>query len=200
MKRTFLFFVALTSAATLFAQHTHTEFGIKGGLNVSNLTSKVTSGNTTVKASNDAKAGFNAGILAHVHLNKQWAIQPELVYSLEGSQYRNTSNQRVNRNLSYLNLPILVQYMVLNGLRIQTGPQAGLLLSANDKLNSNKNSVKQYFANAAFSWTAGLGYLTKSGLGIDARYNFGLSNLDASDISKVHSNVLQVGLFYQFKD
>jgi hypothetical protein len=48
------------------------------------------------------------------------------------------------------------------------------------------------------SWTLGLGYKTTSGLGLDARYNLGLSNIikDGGDDFKLKSNVIQVGLTY----
>jgi hypothetical protein len=103
-------------------------------------------------------------------------------------------------NLNYLNLPVLVQYMFDNGFRLEAGPQIGFLLDA--KRKSGDVSVDYNgFKSTAFSIPIGLGYLTTSGLGFDARYVFGISNInDDNDGPSVHSNVFQFGIFYQFTD
>jgi hypothetical protein len=59
----------------------------------------------------------------------------------------------------------------------------------------------QYFTSEDFkstdvAWTFGLGYLTYSGLGIDGRYNLGLSNINKAGGNTLKNNVFQVGLFY----
>jgi hypothetical protein len=57
------------------------------------------------------------------------------------------------------------------------------------------------FKSTAFSLPVGIGYLTTSGLGVDARYVFGLSNINDNDNgTSIHSNVFQFGIFYQFTD
>jgi hypothetical protein len=46
-----------------------------------------------------------------------------------------------------------------------------------------------------------VGYLTSSGIGLDARYVFGLSNInDDKNGAVIQSNVFQFGLFYQLSD
>ncbi|HSC39395.1 MAG TPA: hypothetical protein VLD19_16040, partial [Chitinophagaceae bacterium] len=49
------------------------------------------------------------------------------------------------------------------------------------------------------SWVFGAGYLTKSGFGIDVRYNLGLTDInDAGGSTSIHNRVFAVGAFYQF--
>ena len=62
----------------LKAQQAH--LGVKGGLNISQL--HFADGDI----SSDSKVGVNIGVFAHIHASKTWAIQPELLYSLEGAQ------------------------------------------------------------------------------------------------------------------
>ncbi len=171
------------------AQDTH--FGIKAGLNASSL-------NYPNNSDMQSKIGFNAGLLAHIHTSsKMWAVQPELYYSSEGAKSKSNSNESLN--LGYLNLPVLIQYMFDNGFRLEAGPQVGFLMSAKSKVGSTSTDVKDNMQSAVFSIPLGLGYLTTGGLGFDARYNFGISNINKSDNGpKVHSNVFQFDVFYQF--
>lgn len=193
--------VIIMAAAVLFSFGTKAQgvhFGVKAGMNASELHGD---------AFKDAKTkiGFNAGLLAHIHTaNKSWAIQPELMYSGEGAKYKIGSNETDYKlDLNMINLPILVQYMFDNGFRIEAGPQVGYLLSAKLKpevANSN-DDLKDNFKKINFSVPVGIGYLTRGGLGFDARYNFGISDLNnTNDGGKITGNNFQFGLFYQLSD
>ena len=190
MKKTIIFAAALFFLCNAKAQTAH--FGIKGGLNAASISSSPS--NEDIQT----KIGFNVGILAHIHTSShQWAIQPEMYYSDEG--YQSKSNSSASLNLGYLNIPVLAQYMFDNGFRIEFGPQLGFLMNAKSKTRNVSVNVKDNFKNTNFSIPIGLGYLTSSGLGIDARYNIGISNINNTSTStKIHSNVFQFGLFYQF--
>lgn len=189
MKKTIIFAVSLFMLLQAKAQHVH--FGIKAGLNASSL-------NYPDNSDMQTKIGFNVGLLAHIHTsNKMWAIQPELYYSQEGAKSKSNSDNSLN--LGYLNLPVLAQYMFNNGFRLEAGPQVGFLMSAKSKSGNISADVKDHMQSAVFSIPLGAGYLTTGGLGFDARYNFGISNIDKSDYgAKTHSNVFQFDVFYQF--
>lgn len=189
MKKTIFLIAILFLMYDASAQGVH--FGIKGGLNASSLNY---SGNSDMQT----KIGFNAGFLAHIHTsNKSWAIQPELYYSDEGAKSK--ANNDVKMNLGFLNIPVLAQYMFDNGFRIEAGPQLDLLMSAKQKDNNSSTDIKDRFKTADFSIPIGVGYLTMNGLGFDARYNFGVSDIYKSGtVPTTHSNVFQFDIFYQF--
>jgi hypothetical protein len=192
MKKTIIFAAAFFMLSSISVQAQKVHFGVKGGMNASSLNY---TGNTDMQT----KIGFNAGVLAHIHSsNAQWAVQPELYYSSEGAKSK--SNSDASLNLGYLNVPVLAQYMFDNGFRIEAGPQIGFLLSAKNKTNSSSTGVKDAYKSTAFSIPVGVGYLTHSGLGFDARYNFGISNIVDNNGPSVKSNVFQFGIFYQFSD
>jgi len=92
--------------------------------------------------------------------------------------------------------------MILDGLRLQTGPQLGLLLSARIKSENNTTSdIKDKYSTADFAWIFGAGYLFPSGFGFDARYNLGISNINVVgdyNRNKLQNRVFQLGIFYQF--
>lgn len=192
MKKTIIIITTFFTAYTLKAQNVH--FGIKAGMNASSLNSS--SSNSDMQT----KIGFNAGILAHIHTeNPRWSLQPEIYFSDEGAKSKSNSDAKLN--IGFLNIPILAQYMFENGFRIEGGPQVGFLLSAKSKLNSTSTDVKGLYKKINFSIPVGAGYLTRTGLGFDARYNFGASDINnTSSGTKLHSNVFQFGIFYQFTD
>ena len=179
--------IFLTSAA--MAQHVN--IGIKGGLNIYNI-------NNENNVKYDPKVGFNVGLLGHVHLAKQVALQPELVYSAQGAKYT-TAGVETKLKLDYLNIPILIQYMFDNGFRIQAGPQIGFLLGAKAKSGNVEIDFKDNLKKVDFAIGAGVGYVhPATGFGVDARYNIGLSNINDNNGSKSYNRGLQLGVFYLF--
>jgi len=188
-----VFFIAAMITVSLFvnAQKCHVQPGLKGGLNVASLS---TANNSNI----DPRVSFNVGGLAHIHLSKEFALQPELLFSGQGA-VQTISGTDHKTNLNYLQLPVLLQYMIGTGFRIETGPQFGALLSANREVGNVKIDSKDAYKTMDVAWVFGAGYLTKSGFGVDARYNVGLSNINDVRGDKINNRVFAVGVFYQFK-
>lgn len=165
----------------------HVNLGIKGGVNVYN----VHNDNDTRY---DLKAGFHFGLLGHIHLNSQFAIQPEILYSAQGAR-----NGDTKYNLDYVNVPVLFQYMFDNGFRIQAGPQFGLLISAKSKNNNDITNIKDNYKPIDFGASIGASYIfPPTGFGVDARYNIGLSNINKNGTVNSSNRGVQLGLFYIF--
>lgn len=190
MKKITLAFMALSICTTLLAQPP--KFGIKGGINLANLKSDEGKFNN--------RLGFNAGLISHIHISPEWAVQPEVVYSSQGAKYTLDNGEEHDLHLNYVNVPVVVQYMFNNGFRLQTGPQVGFLVNTKDKYAGQET---EFFTSSDFkdidaSWTFGLGYLSETGFGIDGRYNLGLTNINDFGTANLKNNVFQVGLFYMF--
>ena len=182
---------AILISGTASAQHSaqKVNIGIKGGVNLTNI---YTENSTKL----DDKIGFNAGLLGHIHLTREIALQPEITYSLQGAKFPN-SNAKLN--LGYINVPILVQYMFDNGFRLQAGPQLGFLTSAKTKNGNVTEDIKSSYKPIDFGLSAGIGYVQPStGLGIDLRYNLGISDITESNLTKSANRGAQLGIFYLF--
>ena len=189
-----LFFITAIISGSLIAKAQHVQFGLKGGLNVATV--NINNSNYNV----DPRISAHVGGLAHIHLSKEFAIQPELTFSGQGYQVNGTGNNADQHvNLNYINLPVLLQYMFQSGFRIETGPQLGLLVGAKYKVGSVETDIKGSYKTVDIGWGLGAGYITKSGFGIDARYNLGLSKINDDNSAKITNRVFQVGVFYQFK-
>ena len=186
MKKISLFMTAVFLSAVTMAQNDRVNFGLKAGVNLANL-------NVEDYDETEMKLGMYGGALAHIHITPNIGLQPEVVYSTQGAKDGDTKWL-----IDYVNVPIMLQYMFNNGFRIETGPQVGFLAGVADKRDGTETGffTSDDFKTVDFSWSVGLGYLTYSGLGIDGRYNFGISNINDFGTATVRNNVFQVGLFY----
>jgi hypothetical protein len=183
MKKAMKFLIALITAimitGVVSAQHGnapagHVTLGVKGGLNFYNI-------HNDNNTSYDQMTGYHLGLLGHIHHDSQWALQPELLFSTQGAK---------NYKLSYINIPVLIQYMFDNGFRIQAGPQVGFLVSSDDDIDYNPID---------FALSVGVSYVVPStGFGIDLRYNHGLNDINKSSDVKATNRGIQFGLFYLF--
>ncbi len=183
--------LAVSSIMAVKAQDV--KFGIKGGLNISKLTN----------SDSKTRASFNAGGLVNIALTKEWAIQPELLYSAQGQKYNSALWGFVPSStlaLGYINIPVMVQYSIVPSFYVEAGPQLGFLAGAKLKANGNSTDVKDSFKTADFGLNIGLGYKFDMGIGISGRYNFGLTNV--YDVKRNNpgskNSVAQIDLFYMF--
>ncbi len=185
----FYFTVALATilmTTTAFAQHAN--IGFKVGLNSYNINNSSTN--------YDSKLGFHVGMIGHIHLSKQLAFQPEIMYSSQGAKYTFLGTE-TTINLDYINVPLMIQYMFDNGFRLQAGPQVGFLTSAKSKTNNSTSDIKSNIKGIDLALGLGIGYIDpKSGFGVDVRYNLGLSNINENTSSKSTNVGYQFGIFY----
>lgn len=166
------------------------KFGIKGGLNLTNL---------YVDNANDEhlKAGFNAGVYAKLPLTKGFSIQPELLYTVKGaketygdnfvSNFVQGGSGEYQFNLGYIELPVLAVINVAKNLNIHVGPYVSYLTNANvKKVNDNgniedaENLKVDNFKRFDYGLVGGLG-LDIQNFTIGARYNYGLNEIGKND-------------------
>ncbi|AMM52143.1 hypothetical protein TH61_14430 [Rufibacter sp. DG15C] len=191
-----IFTIQLASAQTIkFGDNVN--FGLKAGFNWTSINDEKRVEDSGVTP----RPGFHVGGFTHFHLSENWALQPELMYSKEGAEYE-SANYNGKTDLNSVNLPILVQFMMGPGFRIETGPQFGLFTGTKFENSNNDETRKTDIQNGNVSWAFGLGYLTQSGFGVDVRYNMGLSNIYPKDVypgQHARTRAGQLGFFYQFK-
>ena len=187
-----LVFLVFTTGV-FFTASAQIQFGVKAGANFATLTGTGSNGATT-------NVDFHGGGFAQIPLVNSFFLKPELVYSRQGAKA--TSDGVVyNINQNYLNIPVLAKYQHSSGLYGETGPQLGFLLAANVSSGGSSQDVKSSYKSTDFSWAFGVGYkIPLINAGIDARYNLGLSNIAATQVSgySVKNSVFQLGVFYVF--
>jgi len=94
--------LALAVAQISFAQ-TKTTFGIRGGLNLTNLNGEDNSGDDF---NYDLKPGFNVGVNAEIPVGTDFYIQPGVLFSQKGAKF----SDDLKVNLSYIEVPVNFLY------------------------------------------------------------------------------------------
>jgi hypothetical protein len=166
-------------------------FGAKAGFNLVNLVGEDSDGT-------ESKAGFHFGGMAEISINDKFSVQPELLFSTQGSGAEFGEDEI---NLSYISLPIMAKYYATEALSIEVGPQIGFLVNAEQKVEGQTFDIDET-NDVDFGLNFGLGYKLASGLNFSARYNLGLSNaFDSDDFDEdvnVKNSVFQFSIGYFF--
>lgn len=181
---------------------TQPRFGLKAGVNLATLEIDDDSQSNPYNTNN--KTGFHGGVFVNLPLGGALALQPEAVFSTQGSKVSGTVstptgnlNYRDELDFYYLNVPVMLQLKATSGLFFEVGPQVGFLLKAE---NEDGDDLKEDMKKTDFGAGAGIGYLSRVGLGLNARYTMGFSNImednSAGDEGKYKNRVLSIGLVY----
>lgn len=198
MKKSILVAVFALFAFTA-SQAQEVRLGIKGGYNLSSLSGDL----------NDMKSrsSFHIGGLVEVPVAEEFSIQPEVLYSSQGAEYNENSNTKITAKLEYIQIPVMAKYYAAEGFAIEAGPQVGFLTSSKAKIESTIGDVTvsgeediDDLKKVDFGVGVGASYRLPVGVFFEARYNFGLTNLnDNSDSDmKFRNNVLQLSAGYSF--
>ncbi|GAA0543169.1 porin family protein [Chitinophaga japonensis] len=180
--------ILIAGCATFAAQAQSIHFGVKGGLNIAQLSDFDGSG---------SRASGHVGGFVNFRF-RDWAIQPELLFSGQGEKYDVALAGERKVALNYINIPVMFQYYLIPQFYLEAGPQVGFLVSAKDKGGSVTVDIKDGYNTADLGMGFGLGFKLPMGFGIYGRYNFGLTDLyDGSGDYK--NSVAQVGVSYTIK-
>jgi hypothetical protein len=190
MKKLLCICLVLTSA-NCFSQGLlkRLQFGIKGGANYSNY--------TNADFATDALVGFHAGAIVGFKITDRLSIQEEFLFSSQGAKVKDNLFGEENVKVSYITVPFLLKYRTPMGIYFEAGPQVGI--RAKEDL---KDTQIGEFKKMDLAAAGGIGFQTKGGLGIGARYIAGLSKVGDFNISNVKTdfktNVVQASVFYIF--
>ncbi len=203
----FTFSVLLFSflATDNFAQNKGFSFGIKGGVNLSQLNTgdffanKTYNGNVlldNLKNSFETKTGYVAGI--YFRIGSDFYIQPEFQISAKGGSLNilNTlTNDKKVVNIDYTNfeIPLMLGYKY-KFLRVMAGPIASFNIKSSDELETLLNDystqpIKNTFKEATYGYQFGVG-VNLLGLSLDVRREGSLSDIsNAKIVNDLNNNI-----------
>ena len=191
MKRIFLITIALMAFGVTNAHKTR--FGIKGGLNI------------TTYAGGDywdanSLVGFQIGGFAEIKVIERLAIQPEVLFSMQGANL-DTPFGDYDEKLNYINIPVLAKFYITKQFTVEGGPQLGFLVSA----KAEGEDIKDDFKSVDTGFNFGAGYNFTDNVSVNLRYTVGLSNVldyevdDADEyFDSPKNSVLALTLGYKF--
>ena len=188
----------LLSTTFLTAQE-YVRFGAKGGVNFTNMTSDGFKDNSS-------RTGFHLGLLAEVPVGDRFSIQPEVLYSTQGTEAEsNFSGQDFSGeyNLDYIQVPVLAKFYLFPALSLEAGPSFNFLVEEEVSLSSGAeiSSDTGYGSTFEFGGAVGLSFNVSHNFFIGARYTQGLTDAFDSenwDEDAVNNNGFQVGVGFMF--
>jgi hypothetical protein len=197
-----LIFTALTSIS--FGQGM--QLGLKAGVNFANVVGDDVEGA-------ESKTGFAGGLFFMYQFNKLFAIQPEAYYTMKGATDEQTlagETAEVTLSLDYIEIPILFKVLIpIENSPIRpsvfVGPYVGFNSTAKAKLEYMGQSVEDDIEDIKSTefglvFGAGLGFpVGQNELGVDFRYELGLTTLDDSaENADIKNSVFNINAYFGF--
>lgn len=221
MKKISLFTLALVSGLALYAQEqdhkplrtpmsVQTRFGVRAGVSLANLEvdDDVNPGNVP---NTNTKTSFVGGFFVNIPVGGMFRVQPELVWSGQGAKADKgsiTTKTMEEYDFGYIAIPLMLQLQTNGGFFVETGPQFSILMRAQEEYTDGTTvnvEDQDWVKKTDFGWGVGIGYLSRIGLGIDGRYNFGLSNVWNNEdrvgqppFDKMKNAAAQISLVWHF--
>ena len=196
-----LFLLPLLAAAT----SARAQVGIKAGVNGAILNGENIDMDTRYKTS------YHVGAFVRLPVLGPLSIQPEVLYSLQGSQFR-SALANYDTKLHYLNVPVLA-HVKIGPVYAEAGPQFGVLLGAREDGTLRISAADGYgpvdrtatsnYKKTDFSLAAGAGLEVGSCI-LGARYTAGLNDVnDVADLNgandpRLKNRVIQVFVGLKF--
>jgi hypothetical protein len=193
-----------------FFSFAQVSFGVKGGLNLSNIAIKNDASTGFLDEENvKTSVGFHAGVYLQIPLSAKFSLIPELQYTKRGFKYdENGLQPTTSMNLNYLELPVLLSYSPIEWLGIDLGPNAAYIVSA--KIKSDGHSANADPDNKIdLSISGGVRVRINEKISILGRYNYGLTtvyeiefrglNNEDSGSKKTYHRNIQFGMSYKLK-
>ncbi|UEG49828.1 PorT family protein [Ferruginibacter lapsinanis] len=175
-----------------FANAQSFHIGAKGGATLNKLTGK--------SFKDEFSFGYHAGGYAEIGIGKKFSIQPEVLFnqvnvdttSQFNQLYKSLLSSNVSKiKLSYISIPILLNYKPVKFLTLQAGPQFGILRDQNKNFLQNGKAA---FKDGDLSLLGGV-QLSFAKIKMYGRYAVGLNNLnDIDNQDKWKSQSIQLGI------
>ena len=139
------------------------------------------------------KSGFVFGAEGEYYLSPKFSAALGVNYAEQGwtLEFSGGSDEKVK--LNYLNVPLVANYYVAEGLALKAGVQMGFLLGAKVDDVDYKENCK----STAFSIPVGISYEFEN-IVVDARYNIGATKVNKYGSKDQRSDFLLVTLGYKF--
>lgn len=197
MKKTILLLaVAIIGISSSVKAQEYWNFGVKGGVNFTNMTSDGFE-------NNKARTGYHIGLLAEIPVSDRFSLQPEVLYSTQGLKDEG-SNFTDEYKLDYVQVPVIAKIYLVDGLALEVGPSFNFLVNEEYEIESDAlifRSNPEVASDFEFGGALGASYKFNNGFFLNGRYTQGFSNVydsDDFDDDAIKNNGFQLGLGFQF--
>ena len=171
------------------------KIGVKAGINFSDFTGR---GYNDFEFA-DSRTSYHLGILTEIFVAPRWNFQPELLYSEQGYILSSNSNSsdELEKDLNYLQLPLIAEFGLAKGFYLQGGPQFSYLLNKDSLPGDGTDEIIFNYNSFDFSFVFGAEYRFQNFF-LFGRYNAGINRIVNSSEVETHNRVIQAGLGFFF--
>lgn len=161
------------------------DFGIKGGLTLSNLYI-----DKDDLDDENARTGFHAGFFLQLMVMETFGLRPELLYTTKGAEgeYGGVIDQTVTFNVEYIDLPLLLTFRPVEVVELYAGPYVGYLLNSSIQyegtIEGESEIDREHLKSMDYGLTAGIA-ANFGNLRLGARYHLGRRELADSNASRL---------------
>lgn len=175
-------------------------FGAKGGVNFTNM-------NSDGFERTNSRTGFHLGLLSEIPVGESFSVQPEILYSTQGTEADRVIAGEVHTGeyqLYYIQVPVLAKLYLVDGLSLEVGPSFNFLVDEEVEFSTPVGSGEidtDYGSTFEFGGALGASYKFNNGFFTSARYTQGFTdafNSDNWDEDAVNNNGFQLGVGLMF--
>lgn len=155
--------VSVNAQKTTTRKATDLSFGVRAGLNLSNVVK-----DNDKNFSTEIKPGINAAVYVEIPVVSSFSVQPELQFSQKGYKASGSgfgSPYEYTQTSNFIEIPLLAKFIPSKSFAIVVGPQFSFLTSTKTKFTTNnvsyQNTVNQENGNLKKNLVGGV-------LGIEA--------------------------------
>ncbi|MEM7087080.1 MAG: porin family protein [Bacteroidota bacterium] len=161
-----------------------TRFGAKAGANFASASGDDINGVSS-------RTGLNIGGVINFEISEIFSIQPEVTYSMRGWD---DGNFKIK--LDYVDVPIMGDVEVIDGLSLQGGPLLGVNLSATVESNGNEADIEE-ISTLNVGAAIGAQYELPFGLFFTIRYDIAFNDAIDNNFDAKNNNLgVSAGFFF----
>ena len=202
IKKTLLIISFIIFIITTAKSQEKIQFGVKGGLNFTNMTSDI-------MIEKEYKTGFHIGVLAEISFRAKFSLQPEILYSKQGANGKvillnvpfpdgpGVPPIPTEYELDYIQISILAKIYLIENFSLEIGPSFNFLV--NDKLIYETVTINEIGESFELSGILGLSYKIKSHFFVNTRYFLGFTDALEVEYWNSKNHGFSIGIGYMFK-
>ena len=171
MKKLILIISLIIFTSTTLKAQESVLFGVKGGVNFTKMNSD--------KFADNSRVGFHVGLLAEIPLDNKFSIQPEVLYSTQGTKAQVIlfgGNPTIDFHLDYIQVPLVIKWYLTQSLALEAGPSFNFLV----KNEMSGQGIQPFSGFSTFAIESDFGRKFEFGGVLGASYKFGRNLLGSA--------------------
>ncbi|MBT8255086.1 MAG: PorT family protein [Bacteroidia bacterium] len=170
----FLAVIVLFSAAVTHAQ---TRIGARGGVNIAGVNGDDTDGT-------ESRVGLNIGAAFNFEVSELFSVQPEVTYSMRGFK-----DGEFTIKIDYVDVPVMADFEIAEGLSLQGGPIFGFNISGNVEDGAGNETDLEDVSTLNIGAGIGAQYELPAGLFFNVRYDMGFNDVIDNNFDAKNCNI-----------